>query len=39
MIVLVGFNRAKLSEKLRLVEMRILAQSLQLLESAMDQKR
>ena len=38
-MVLVGFNWAQLSEKLGLVEMRILAQSLQLVGSAMDQMR
>jgi hypothetical protein len=36
MRVLVGFNRAQLSEELMRLEMRILAQSLQLLDSAMD---
>jgi hypothetical protein len=39
MMVLVGFNRAQLSEELRLVEMRILAQSLQLPGSVIDQMR
>jgi hypothetical protein len=39
MIVLVGFNWVQLSGDLRRLEMRILAQSLQLFESAMDQKR
>ena len=39
MMVLVSFDWAQLSDGLRLVEMRILAQSLQLLGSAMDQMR
>jgi len=38
-MVLVGFNWTQLSEELRLEEMRVLARSLQLLGSAMDQMR
>jgi len=39
MVVLVGFNWVKFSEKIGLVEMRILTENLQLLGSVIDQMR